>query len=217
MPRTQQEFDQFLSQAGGDPWHYTSRMIVERLDRSLAFVREHLGRDYAGRIVEAGAFNGDFTRLVAGVFPRARILATDISEVALEQLRARVAGLDRVTTQRLDLVELPRVDLGGPPDALLLMECLYYLEPAERQSVVRELAASLPRTHVFISGPVTGGRYFTVGGLRGMFEAEGYRLIDRRVVSLRYGRHTAPWFWLARHTGPLGERLHNQVIFYFRR
>jgi hypothetical protein len=126
-------------------------------------------------------------------------------------------GLRNVETRRLDLAELPRADFGAQPDALLLMECLYYLEPAERESVVRDLAASLPRTDVFVSGPVIGGRYFTVDGLRRMFESHGYRLIDRRVVSLKYGRVGAPWFWLAQRIAPLGDLLRNQMIFYFRR
>lgn len=54
-------------------------------------------------------------------------------------------------------------------DAVLLVECLYYLAQAERQTFVDGLACTHPAATVTVSTPTSGGDYFTDPGLRHLF------------------------------------------------
>jgi hypothetical protein len=56
-------------------------------------------------------------------------------------------------------------------DAVLLIECLYYLAPAERNALVKTVQHGHPNATVIVATPTTGGDYFTESELRRLFAA----------------------------------------------
>jgi hypothetical protein len=175
--RTKEEFDTWFAESGGDPWGYSEEFVRARLRSSIEFVKKHLGGDFAGDLVEVGAFNGDFTVLLQDEFPACRILVNDISEVALAAARSKLQTRSNITFLRCDVIDfrLPAGCFNGP-FAVMLFECLYYLPVRERETALERLISELRGPTIFVSGPITGEPYFRDADLVAMLARLGYRL-----------------------------------------
>lgn len=184
MPRTKEEFDQWYKEKGGDPWGYEGDFVQSRLTRSVVFMQRRMMPDFDGAIVEIGAFNGDFTKRLAEAFPRASILANDISEVALDQARAKAGGYSNVAFDLSDLSEfvLP-ASLRGRKIVLTILEALYYLRHEERGPALKRLLEEAGRPLTYISGPIQGDNYFDDRGLADLFASFGYERVDLDVLN----------------------------------
>lgn len=101
-----------------DPWSYTSAYEQRKYEQTL----EILPPGRFGRALEIACAEGHFTVQLASRVDR--LLATDISAVALERTRLRCAELGHVDFRRLDILrdELP----GGGFDLIVCSEVLYY-------------------------------------------------------------------------------------------
>ncbi|MEP7210515.1 MAG: class I SAM-dependent methyltransferase [Alphaproteobacteria bacterium] len=186
--RTKEEFDTWFSSHGGDPWGYAGDFVQSRLDRSLAFVRQQVPAAYANAFVELGAFNGDFTARLAGSFPSSRIIANDISQVAIAQAREKAGGFPNVGFDISDLSSFEAPDeIKGIPITLLIMECLYYLGRDEQGPALERLVETLHRPLTFISGPAQGDNvsasFLSETTLVAIMEKQGYAAPEVRVLN----------------------------------
>ena len=177
MPRTQQEFDEWFAESGGDPWHYDSPFVTDRLQKSLSFIQRYLSARFAGAFVEIGAFNGAFSERLAGAFPYSLVIANDISEIAIQQAREATSKYNNVVFDRSDMMSFALPEGGHRRERiLLLMESLYYLPHEERVAAIRHLLAVVQPKLIFVSGPIQGDRYFSEKGLVAQFRAENFIL-----------------------------------------
>jgi 2-polyprenyl-3-methyl-5-hydroxy-6-metoxy-1,4-benzoquinol methylase len=185
-PRTQEDFDRWFRASGGDPWGYAHPQILDRIRLSLGFIRRQLGADFSGRILEFGAFDGSLTEPLAALFPAARILANDISTEAFRQLTARTAGLSNVSSWCGDMLSFTASvpeSRPGEPTAVLLLECLYYLPAAEQRLLLQRLHDAFPEASLFLSAPITGGKYYTESQLATLLRESGYTITGREVLN----------------------------------
>lgn len=170
---------------GSDPYRYdASPYEVARLEGMAVALA---GRRYT-KALEVGAAEGHFTRRLAGMADA--VTALELSPVALARARAATQGL------AVDFVE---TDVrawdgrGGPFDAVVLGEVLYYLDKPLVQDEFEEALA-------LIAGWVApGGRLLLAHGFadaaersrrvfyRERFEARGFRLVSETVVSAKDG------------------------------
>jgi len=170
---------------GSDPYRYdASPYEVARLE---AMAQALEGRRY-GKALEVGAAEGHFTRRLAGMSDR--VMALELSPVALERARAATAGLP---------VDFEEVDVrswsgrGGPFDVVVLGEVLYYLDKPlvreEFEDVLGLIAGwvapegRLLLAHGFADAAERARREF----YRERFEARGFRLVSETVVSAQDG------------------------------
>lgn len=218
-PRTKEEFDNWYSESGGDPWNYQSRNIKRRLSDSLKFISKFIDKDFTGNIIELGAFTGDFTLLLAGHFPNAQIYANDISDAALKKAKEKAADCSNIIFLQKDLLEFDNSSIKNSTkkNILLLLECLYYLNGNEREPAVENLINNFPNSDIFISAPIIGGNYFTEELLSEMMGRNNYYLQSFRVLNLKM---FSP---LRKVLTPAAEKnytfrknLANQVIYYFK-
>lgn len=186
--RTKEDFDKWFSSAGGDPWGYAGDFVQHRLDRSLEFVRECVPSSFQGAFIELGAFNGDFTFRLADAYPSCRVVANDISEVALAQARVKAGGFPNVSFDLSDLAAFRRPpEAADAPIVLLIMEALYYLGRDEQPVALNRLIGELGRPIVFLSGPVRGDDVsdssINESGLVDLFRIQGYGAPAVRVLN----------------------------------
>jgi hypothetical protein len=113
-------------------------------------------------------------------FSGAELHLVEHEPTATPVLRERFCGEARVKVHEADMLTLPTLPVP-PADAVLLIECLYYLDRAGRVAFVNGLQRSHPRATVIVSTPVQGGYYFTESELRQLFA--GYRLSGVDVVN----------------------------------
>lgn len=174
-PRSGADFDEL-----GNVWDLGGPDDQPRLDTTTAFISKHV--DDPRVVVECGALRGALTVRLLDAFPRAALHLVEIAPSHAAVLRERFAGDSRVNVHEADMLELETL---SPPsaDAVLLIECLYYLDHAERRAFVEGLQRIHGSAKVIVSCPITGGVYFTERELRGLFD--GYRLVGVDVVSLR--------------------------------
>lgn len=184
MPRTKEEFDKWFRDSGGDPWGYDGSFVRERLKSSLDFIKRHVPSSFSGLFVEIGAFNGDFTCMLANEFPASRILANDISEVALDQAQEKAGHFINVEFDLSDLASF-RLRHGHDADQIVLvvMEALYYLPHGERSAALSRLLAELRSPLTFISGPIQGANYFNERRLTDMMKDNKFRCADISVLN----------------------------------
>lgn len=101
-----------------DPWRYTSPYERTKYEQTLALIPPGA----VGRGLEIGCAEGHFTeRLCARV---SRLLAADISEIALRRAAERCRGCGNVEYLRLDLARDP---LPGRFGLIVCSETLYFL------------------------------------------------------------------------------------------
>lgn len=118
-----------------DPWRYaTSGYEHEKFAATLAALPDRRFR--VG--FEVGCSIGVFTQRLAARCDR--LLAVDISSMALRRARMRCAGLDHVSFRRM---QVPRDWVAGSFDLVVLSEVLYYFTPAAIAETARRVRACL--------------------------------------------------------------------------
>ena len=118
-----------------DPWSYATPYETLKYEQTL----EMVPADRPARALELACAEGRFTALLA---PRVgRLVASDISEVALNRARERCAAHDNVEYVRMDLLKDP---LPGRFDLIVCSEVLYYLPDRDALArIARKLAEGL--------------------------------------------------------------------------
>jgi hypothetical protein len=164
-------FEQMYA-AEDDPYGFAAS---EHEARKYAATLELCGEGPFERAFELGCSIGVFTAQLA---PRCRsLLAADISEVAVERARERVADQLQVIVERRALPhELP----GGEFDLVVASDLLYYWDVPTLEGAAAALGARL----------VPGGRFVAChsfdGGVRKAQTAEGAHDVLRRVLPLEH-------------------------------
>lgn len=121
---------------GKDPWGYTNDYERVKYEQTVSLL-DGLALD---RALELACAEGEFTARLA---PRVnRLLATDISVIALGRARERCASFPHVEYRQLDLMadELP-----GEMDLVVCSEVLYYWKDREQLGRTAEKIASALR------------------------------------------------------------------------
>ena len=175
MVTQKESLDSLFQERGPDPWGYSSPHVLQRLEKSIAFIRRHVPSSFQGEFVELGAFNGAFSRHLRERFPAASLIVNDVADAAIAQARRNLAGLPRLQIVQADLAEMCP-STSQATRIILLLECLYYRAHEERAGVLRHLIMAFEQAPIFISGPITGGSYFTEPWLIEQFAAAGYEL-----------------------------------------
>jgi peptidoglycan/xylan/chitin deacetylase (PgdA/CDA1 family)/SAM-dependent methyltransferase len=121
--------------ATADPWAYGSPYEQLKYQRTL----DLLPPGPIDRALEVACSEGWFTTMLA---PRVgHLVASDISETALQRARARTEGRDSIEYRRLDFFDEP---LPGDLDLLVCSEVLYDLkDESALQRIAAKLAAAL--------------------------------------------------------------------------
>lgn len=176
----------------GNVWGIGGPDDQQRLEVTTGFIRKHIHDPSV--LVECGPLHGAITVLLLEAFSRAELHLVEHEPTATSVLRERFHGEPRVTVHEADMLALPALPVP-PADAVLLIECLYYLDRAGRHAFVESLRRTHPAATVIVSTPVTGGYYFTERELRQLFSA--YRLGGLKVLS---------------HRWPLGDRMERALI-----
>lgn len=87
-------------------------------------------------ILELAAGTGRATRFIRQAFPRAKIVAVDLSDPYLHVARKRLASYARIDFMQADAAHLPFQD--GQFDAVVSVFLFHELPEAERERVIRE-------------------------------------------------------------------------------
>jgi peptidoglycan/xylan/chitin deacetylase (PgdA/CDA1 family)/2-polyprenyl-3-methyl-5-hydroxy-6-metoxy-1,4-benzoquinol methylase len=121
--------------AQSDPWHYTSQYEQTKYEQTL----ELLPPVKIKQALELACAEGHFTAQLA---PRVgSLIATDISQIALDRAAKRCAGLENIRFIRLDLT---KDSLAGRFDLIVCSEVLYYVGGLEElRGVACRLADAL--------------------------------------------------------------------------
>lgn len=128
-----------LYRQGPDPWRMEGSWYEERKRQLLLACLP--ARRYASAY-EPGCGEGLLTRPLAARCDR--LLAADVSPLALRAAQARLAGGPPAPcVVRYERHVLPQDWPGGPFDLVVLSELLYYLDAAALQAVAQRLLASL--------------------------------------------------------------------------
>lgn len=147
----------------------------------LAAMDAALGAGPLGPVLEVGCAEGHFTAALTG--RSSRVLAVDISAVALERARRRAPKADFVEADLMTWAPGPE----APFDAVVLGDVLYYLD---RPGVGAEFEALFPRIASWLK---PGGRLLLAHGFSGdkermhrrsfreRFERAGLRLVSETV------------------------------------
>lgn len=135
-------FFEALFASGADPWGYTSPYEQGKYDQTLSLI----GASRPRRALELACAEGHFTRQLA---PRVeRLVATDVSTVALGRARERCADLDNVELEYHDLFADP---IAGRYDLIVCSEVLYYAgDRARLDHAARAIAAALEPGGLFV-------------------------------------------------------------------
>ncbi|MEM7582209.1 MAG: trifunctional glycosyltransferase/class I SAM-dependent methyltransferase/polysaccharide deacetylase [Acidobacteriota bacterium] len=127
QPESRSSLDKFFQQKA-DPWGYTSAYEQTKYEQTLDLVPEG-----SARVLEVGCAEGHFSAQLA---PRVgSLLATDISQVAVDRAAERCAEHDNARFQTLDL---SKDAIPGKFDAIVCSEVLYYLGRRKRLEAVAE-------------------------------------------------------------------------------
>lgn len=118
-----------------DPWHFTTSWY-ERRKRDLTLAA--LPKPHFDSAFEPGCSIGTLTTGLAGRCRR--LLAADVSAVALAKAAQRLAGDGHVELRRM---QVPADWPDGPFDLIVLSEMAYYLGDADLDELVERVLASL--------------------------------------------------------------------------
>lgn len=135
-------FFEALFASGADPWGYTSPYEQGKYDQTLSLIGDAKPR----RALELACAEGHFTRQLAPHVER--LVASDVSTVALQRARERCADLDNVELEYHDLFSDP---ISGRYDLIVCSEVLYYAGDRGRlDHAARSIAAALEPGGVFV-------------------------------------------------------------------
>jgi hypothetical protein len=215
--RTKEDFEKWYAEHGGDPWGYEKAYVKKRLFASIDFVRLFTPRSYEGNFIEFGAFKGDFTCLLASNFPESTVYANDISEMSLNEAKQRKEKFSNILFYEHDMLCFDEKDYPQDNTIILLLECLYYLDEAERRIMLHKLKTHFPESAIVISGPITGTPYFTEEGITRLFDELGYARKGIKVLTLRKDLQMFSVLVTSvlKYSAIARRKLANQVIFWF--
>jgi hypothetical protein len=226
-PRTTEDFDNWFEIAG-DPWGYRGKPIQARLKRTAKFLQKHLGKDFAGKFLEIGAYDGSFTSRLGYTFPESKIVVNDISGIALNRARDTVSSypelLSRTEFLLKDSLEITSKDfsesflnVSEKTTVILLLECLYYLNTKkEREQCLVNLVTLFPDAPVVISVPITGLPYFTEEELISLLKRVGYIVFAIKILTWRRGGRWLPCLgFFVNKIVRLRRSMANQVLYLF--
>jgi peptidoglycan/xylan/chitin deacetylase (PgdA/CDA1 family) len=129
-----------------DPWSYGNAYEQVKYRRTLDLLQSLGSLHGDARAIELACAEGMFTRMLAPVV--GKLLATDISAVAIERAAKRCAGIDNVSFDTLDFFN---ADIGGPWDVIVCSEVLYYMGgPGELPGFADRVASALAPDGVFV-------------------------------------------------------------------
>jgi peptidoglycan/xylan/chitin deacetylase (PgdA/CDA1 family)/SAM-dependent methyltransferase len=118
-----------------DPWRYTNPYEQEKYEQTLSLIPE----EEISRAIELGCAEGHFTAQLATKV--SSLIASDISQVALDRAARRLTGFDNVGFMRLDFM---REAIPGSFDLIVCSEVLYFVEDRKHlRTVARKLANAL--------------------------------------------------------------------------
>lgn len=151
--KTREKMDRVFSR-GPDPFRYeTDAYERGRLDAMFAAVSDRRWK----RCGEFGCAEGSFTLRLAGICDE--VLGVDVSPMAVERARERLAARDNVGFERADLRDWD--DGGRTFDLLVFGDVLYYLDkPGAREAFER----LFQRATVWLT---PGGRILLAHGFAG--------------------------------------------------
>ena len=126
-------------QENPDPWNYKASPY----ERGKYLVTlESLSRPRYANAFEPACSVGELTAMLATRC--GRLLATDVSETAVERARSRCAGLHNVRIECRDLrTELDQQTEAGPFDLIVLSEVGYYFDMESLSVLARRLGDAL--------------------------------------------------------------------------
>lgn len=128
-------FEEFYRRNGIDPWGFETRWYEER---KRAVLMAALPAAALGDVFEIGCATGLLTRELSA---RARsVIALDAAGPAVEAVRSRLAGDDRVTVRQ---GRVPDDWPEGRFDTIVLSEVGYYLSPDDLDRTLAAIEASL--------------------------------------------------------------------------
>ncbi len=137
-----EEFETLFAKQS-DPWKYTSLYEQKKYEQTL----ELLPSTPIEQALELACAEGHFTAQLASRV--SNLLATDISQIALERTTERCAGLENIRFQALDITKDP---LLGSFDLIVCSEVLYYVSGLEElRAVARKIADALKPGGYFIT------------------------------------------------------------------
>ncbi len=115
-----------------DPYDVTS--VDYELEKYGKIVKALDVKEKHGTILEIGCGEGHLTKM----YPHKadRILAVDISDMALSRARKNTAGMDNVEIRRMDIFNEP---LEQAFDVVICSEVLFYFEPEQLPGVVERV------------------------------------------------------------------------------
>jgi SAM-dependent methyltransferase len=131
---TRERFEE-LYRSADDPWAYETSAYEQR---KYALTVASLPARRYGRAFEPGCSIGVLTALLAGRCDE--LLASDVSALAVERARRRLAGTAGVTVERR---AIPADWPPGRLDLVVLSEVGYFLAPDELDRTLELAAASL--------------------------------------------------------------------------
>ena len=181
-----------------DPWRYATNLAERRRYAAALELLDVEGIEWPSEALEIGCGEGFFTELLA---PRChRLLAVDLSPLALERAAARCDAHPNVTFRRWDLQHDAPV---GKFDLVVCMDVLQYIaRPLARRRAVELVARSVaPGGALLLSGVLQPAfiedarwsRWLTVGaradaarfsGCRPPLVLRGNRATERHLLSL---------------------------------
>ena len=135
---------QDLYDADPDPWRFASSPYEAA---KYAATLGALPRARYHRALDVGCAIGVLTRQLAERCDQ--LVAIDVADAAIEQARARCAGLAHVSVERR---AVPDETPAGPLDLAVVSEVGYYLSPSDLARFERQLAARVvPGGHVVLA------------------------------------------------------------------
>ncbi len=121
--------------ADPDPWRFAS---AEYERERYRITLSALTRDRYGSAFEPGCSIGELTALLA---PRCdRLLATDVSQTAVQRARQRCSEFGNV---RIRCGDLRTPELETPLDLVVLSEMAYYFDAQKLETIAQGLAGAL--------------------------------------------------------------------------
>jgi hypothetical protein len=160
-PQTAEDFDRI-----GNIWDAGGPHDQYRLGTIARFAGKNIRDPLV--VIECGPLHGGLASKLLRVFPRAELHLVEIAPTHAAALRESFIDEPRVTVHEADMLALPSLPIP-PADAVLLVECLYYLDQEKRRSFTGTLLTTHPEATIVVTTPLDGDYYFTDRTLRRLF------------------------------------------------
>jgi tRNA (cmo5U34)-methyltransferase len=122
----------------------SGRIFVPDREEQIATVLDLIPEPGDGLLVDLCCGAGPLTAALLERFPRARVLAMDLSPAMLEHVRTTLdAHRDRLQTRQFDLSDLSWRRFPEPVHAFVSSLAIHHLDGAGKRRLFRDLAAAL--------------------------------------------------------------------------